>query len=59
MLYFCGIIAKGKPMEVKIITAEDFEQLKSDLINSVREESAKANVCGASAEVYLITKEAA
>ena len=48
---------KVKPMEVKLITAEDFEQLKSDLINSVREELAKANVCGVGENDYLTVKQ--
>jgi excisionase family DNA binding protein len=44
-------------MEVKLITAEDFEQLRVDLINTVREELAKSCVGGGSADEYLTSKE--
>lgn len=46
-----------KNMDVKLITAEEFEQLRADLINSVREELAKANVSGGSVDEYLTSKE--
>lgn len=47
-------------MEVKLITitSDDFEQLKADLINSVREELAKANVSSVVADDYLTSKQA-
>ena len=46
-------------MEVKLITitSDDFEQLKADLINSVREELAKANAGGGSVDEYLTSKQ--
>ncbi len=46
-------------MEVKLITLtpEDFEQLKADLINSVREELAKSSVTGGSIDEYLTSKQ--
>ena len=46
-------------MEVKLITitADDFEQLKADLIDSVREELAKSSVSGGSVDEYLTSKE--
>lgn len=44
---------------VKIITltSDDFEQLKADLINSVREELAKANAGSVGVDDYLTAKE--
>lgn len=44
-------------MEVKLITTDEFEKLKTDLINTVREELAKANVSGVGADEYLTSKE--
>lgn len=44
-------------MEVKLITTDEFEKLKADLINTVREELAKANVGGLGADEYLTSKE--
>ena len=44
-------------MDVKIIGIEEFEQLRADLINAVREELAKANIGGVSADDYLTSKE--
>lgn len=46
-------------MDVKIITVEDFEKLKIELINAVREELAKAKVGGGGvvADEYLTSKE--
>ncbi len=44
-------------MDVKIIGVEEFEQLRADLINAVREELAKANVCGVGADEYLTSKQ--
>ena len=46
-------------MDIKLITitAEDYEQLKADLINTVREELAKANVGGVGADEYLTSKQ--
>ena len=44
-------------MDVKIIGVEEFEQLRMDLINAVREELAKANVGGVGADEYLTSKE--
>ena len=46
-----------KNMDVKLITAEEFEQLRADLINTVREELAKANVSGGNVDEYLTSKE--
>lgn len=45
-------------MEVKLITLtpEDFEKLKSDLLNTMREELAK-NVSGGSVDEYLTSKQ--
>ena len=49
----------GTKMEVKLITItpEDFEQLRSDLINTVREELAKSSVSGGSVDEYLTSKQ--
>ena len=46
-------------MDVKLITitSDDFEQLRADLINAVREELAKANVSGVGEDEYLTSKE--
>ena len=44
-------------MDVKLITAEDFEQLRADLINTVREELAKSSIGGGSADEYLTSKQ--
>ena len=46
-------------MEVKLITltAEEFEQLRADLINTVREELAKSSVGGGSIDEYLTSKQ--
>ena len=44
-------------MDVKIVTADEFEKLKADLINAVREELAKANVGGVGADEYLTSKQ--
>lgn len=44
-------------MEVKLITTDEFEKLKADLINTVREELAKANVSGGNMDEYLTSKE--
>lgn len=46
-------------MEVKLITTDEFEKLKADLINTVREELAKTNGSGVSADAneYLTSKE--
>ncbi|MCR5659224.1 MAG: helix-turn-helix domain-containing protein [Bacteroidales bacterium] len=44
-------------MDVKIIVVEEFEQLRADLINAVREELAKANVGGVGADDYLTAKQ--
>lgn len=46
-------------MEVKLITLtpEDFEKLKSDLLNTVREELAKSSVGGGSIDEYLTSKQ--
>lgn len=46
-------------MEVKLITItpEDFEQLRSDLINTVREELTKSSVGGGSIDDYLTSKQ--
>ena len=44
-------------MDVKIIGVEEFEQLRADLINAVREELAKANVGGVGADDYLTAKQ--
>ena len=43
-------------MEVKLITTDEFENLKAELINAVREELAKANVNGEGADDYLTSK---
>lgn len=44
-------------MDVKIIGVEEFEQLRADLINAVREELAKANVGGVGVDDYLTAKQ--
>lgn len=46
-------------MDVKLITLtpKDFEQLKADLINTLREELAKSSVSGGSIDEYLTSKE--
>lgn len=44
-------------IKILTITAEDFEQLKLDLINSVREELTKVNVGGEGADEYLTSKQ--
>ena len=46
-------------MEVKLITitADDFEQLKVDLINTVREELAKSSINGGNIDDYLTSKQ--
>ena len=44
-------------MEVKLITTDEFEKLKADLINTVREELAKANGGGVAAEELLTSKQ--
>lgn len=46
-------------MEVKLITItpDDFEQLKADLVNTVREELAKSSVSGGSVDEYLTSKQ--
>ena len=44
-------------MDVKIIGVEEFEQLRADLINTVREELAKANVSDGNVDEYLTSKE--
>ena len=44
-------------MDVKIIGVEEFEQLRADLINTVREELAKANVIDGNVDEYLTSKE--
>ena len=44
-------------MEVKLITAEEFEQLKTDLIITVREELAKSSVNGGNEDDYLTSKQ--
>jgi excisionase family DNA binding protein len=44
-------------MEVKLITTDEFEKLKADLINTVREELAKANGGGVGAEELLTSKQ--
>jgi excisionase family DNA binding protein len=46
-----------KNMDVKLITAEEFEKLKADLINTVREEMAKVNVGGVGADEFLTSKQ--
>jgi excisionase family DNA binding protein len=49
----------GTKMDIKLITItpDDFEQLKADLINTVREELAKSSVSGGSEDEYLTSKE--
>ena len=44
-------------MDVKLITEEDFKQLRADLINCVREELAKTNVGGVGTDDYLTSKQ--
>ena len=46
-------------MDVKLITitSDDFEQLRADLINTVREELAKSSVSGRSVDEYLTSKQ--
>ena len=46
-------------MDVKLITitSDDFEQLRADLINTVREELAKSSVSGGSVDEYLTSKQ--
>lgn len=46
-------------MEVKLITItpEDFEQLRSDLLNTVREELAKSSVGSGNVNEYLTSKQ--
>ena len=44
-------------MDVKIIGVEEFEQLRADLINAVREELAKANAGGVGVDDYLTAKQ--
>lgn len=44
-------------MDVKLITAEEFEQLRADLINTVREELAKSSVSGGNVDDYLTSKQ--
>ena len=46
-------------MDIKIITVDEFEKLKADLINTLREELAKANGGSVSADAneYLTSKE--
>lgn len=44
-------------MDVKIIGVEEFEQLRADLINAVREELARANADGLGADEYLTSKQ--
>lgn len=46
-----------KNMDVKIIGVEEFEHLRADLINTVREELAKANVGGLGTDEYLTSKQ--
>lgn len=46
-------------MDVKLInmTADDFEQLRADLINTVREELAKSSAGGGREDEYLTSKQ--
>ena len=46
-------------MDVKLITitTENFEQLKADLINTVREELAKSSVGSGNVNEYLTSKQ--
>ena len=46
-------------MDIKLITitAEDYEQLKADLINTVREELAKSSINGGNIDDYLTSKQ--
>lgn len=44
-------------MEVKLITTDEFEKLKADLINTVREELAKANGGSGNADEFLTSKQ--
>lgn len=44
-------------MDIKIIGVEEFEQLKADLINTVREELAKSSINGGNIDDYLTSKQ--
>jgi len=46
-----------KNMDIKIIGVEEFEQLRTDLINTVREELAKAKGGGEGTDEYLTSKQ--
>ena len=44
-------------MDIKIIGVEEFEQLRTDLINTVREELAKSSANSGNANEYLTSKQ--
>lgn len=44
-------------IKILTITESEFERLKADIINAVRDEMAKANVGGVGADDYLTAKQ--